>query len=364
MKKFYNIGLIGTGGFGQFLIETYLHLKQAQVTAICSENQQQLRAIKAKYRIDRTFSQYQDLIQDSEIQIIVIATPPFLHYQMALDALNAGKHVLVEKPLALKIDEAKQLIRLAKKKNLRLMVDFELRYNPLILTLKETIKQNLFGQLKRVDMANYASDEHLASTHWFWDKELSGGIWVEHGVHFFDLFFWLLGEGKYRQGFSQGRNQKIRQDRVMAVLEYPKNILATFYHSFNRPYLLEKTTYDFIFSQGIIQLEGWIPIKMELQGLVDPKKCLILKKTWSSLGVKTKTNFIHTKKMAAKDWVSFSFTAGQKEKVYQQSLIRLMEDLIQSIEDKDFHPLVKAEDGLRALEMAIKVEQKSLKLTD
>jgi hypothetical protein len=150
----------------------------------------------------------------------------------------------------------------------------------------------------------------------------------------------------------------------MAVLEYPKNILATFYHSFNRPYLLEKTTYDFIFSQGIIQLEGWIPIKMELQGLVDPKKCLILKKTWSSLGVKTKTNFIHTKKMAAKDWVSFSFTAGQKEKVYQQSLIRLMEDLIQSIEDKDFHPLVKAEDGLRALEMAIKVEQKSLKLTD
>ena len=143
--------------------------------------------------------------------LVYIATPPFLHYQQSKMALLAGKHVICEKPAALHVKEAEELVRLAKSSNLLYVVNLMQRYNPLYDIVKKIIDEKLLGNFLHGFFENYASDENLKCDHWFWDEEKSGGIFIEHGVHFFDMFSgWLERRScKCFAAATTGINQKI-----------------------------------------------------------------------------------------------------------------------------------------------------------
>src|SRR6185369_8492880 len=136
------------------------------------------------------------LLARPDIDLIYIATPPFLHYPQSRQALLAGKHVICEKPLAMTVEQADEMIGLAHKKGLVLVANLMQRYNPIFETIRRVIESKVLGEFLHGYFENYASDEGLPADHWFWDRTKAGGLFIEHGVHFFDVFSGWLGAGE------------------------------------------------------------------------------------------------------------------------------------------------------------------------
>ena len=127
-----------------------------------------------------------ELLDRTDIDIVHLATPPFTHAALATAALEAGFHVLCEKPLATTLPDAERLVRLAAECGRVLAVNLIMRYNPLCQAVKGLVESQVLGNPLHAVLINAAQDETLGADHWFWDQEKSGGIFIEHGVHFFD----------------------------------------------------------------------------------------------------------------------------------------------------------------------------------
>jgi len=140
-----NVAVIGSGHWGKNLVRNYYEL--GNLSVICDSNQQLLENYKKQYTHIDTCHAFNDVINKKYIDAVVIATPAETHYSLAKEALIAGKHVYVEKPLSLQIEEGKELVRLADKNELVFMVGHLLQYHPAFIRLKE---MSLEGELGRI----------------------------------------------------------------------------------------------------------------------------------------------------------------------------------------------------------------------
>lgn len=148
MNRDKSIAVIGCGYWGKNLVRNFSEI--GCLHSFCDSDSACSREIAGKYTQVKRFPSFNECIQDKEISAVVIATPAELHYSMAKNALNAGKDVFVEKPLALKVEEGEELIKLAEEKNRILMVDHILQYHPAIIKLKELINSGSLGKIQYI----------------------------------------------------------------------------------------------------------------------------------------------------------------------------------------------------------------------
>jgi predicted dehydrogenase len=252
-----HIGVVGAGGFAKFAVTAFLRLPGVKVVAVTDIDPAAAEAFNITI-----YKDLEDLLTNAPVQLIYIATPPWLHFQQSRMALFAGKHVICEKPAALEVSEAEALAQLARANDLLYVVNLMQRYNPLFDIVKTIVDDRQLGDFRHGFFENYASDEFLGPGHWFWDPAKSGGIFIEHGVHFFDLFAGWLGEGRLIDAFQIGL------DRVQATVLY-KNGPVNFYHGFDQLKVLDRQEMRLLFEHGEITLFEWIPVKMRLHGLLD-----------------------------------------------------------------------------------------------
>jgi predicted dehydrogenase len=274
LSREYRLGLIGYGGYGRFLAETWKTLPNVRIEAVAGRAEDAVRRFAAEEGIPRIYAGERSadaLIRDPDLDAVVIATPPADHAEMALAAFRAGKHVFCEKPLATAIEDGERVKSVSEETGLRLAMGFVLRYDPLFDRLKRLVDAKVFGDLHRIDFRNFAGDEHLPPDHWFWDVSQSGGILVEHGVHFFDIYGWLVGSPPRRvTGHRTARPNTRQEDRVMATVEYENGVLASFYHAFDKPSRLEKTTARLAFDRGYAEVDGWIALSLRFDAALQP----------------------------------------------------------------------------------------------
>ena len=145
------VGVIGAG-WGQLQIESFRRVRAMEVVALCDSDKAKLESVAKRYKIATTFSNHRDLLARDDVDLISIATPPGLHYAITRAAIDAGKHVVCEKPLALAENDARDLLAHAEKQNIVHAVDYEMRYLPAIAYAKELIDEEYLGQLLRVDV--------------------------------------------------------------------------------------------------------------------------------------------------------------------------------------------------------------------
>jgi predicted dehydrogenase len=173
--------------------------------------------------------------------------------------------VFCEKPLATRLEDASEVLAATGGPGgPRLTVDYVLRRNPLYALVRR-LQQALLGPPRRFAFENLAADEHLGPDHWFWDREVSGGIAVEHGVHFFDAAAWLLGSQPERVQALEAARPDGRVDTVLVAAGHPGGATASYAHRFARPERAESqwTTLDWgELADG--RLYGWIPVELEL----------------------------------------------------------------------------------------------------
>ena len=261
------IGLVGLGGFGVFCLAAFAEMSEITVAAAADSDPH--RAAIAEEFGARVYTRYEDLLADPGVQIVAINTPPYLHARMAIEAARAGKHLFVEKPLATSLDDARLVIQAAREAGVLLTVDYVLRFHPLHQLAARIVHSGAFGPLRHFSLENFATDDTLLPGHWFWDPAQSGGIHVEHGVHFLDICNQLAGQNADFVSGTAQRRADGRVDRVSATVCYGDDMLATFYHSFNQIGRIEQTTIHITCARGRLMLSGWIPTELTVCGMVD-----------------------------------------------------------------------------------------------
>jgi predicted dehydrogenase len=229
------IGIVGAGGFAGFASQSFLKVPGVKINAVFDINSRACDAMAEKLSA-KPYTNFESFLLDENVEVVYIATPPYLHYPQSKEAILAGKHVICEKPAAIKTSEAEELIALARTKKLLYVVNLMQSYNPLAIVVKNIIKEKMLGEFLHGFFENYASDEKLKADHWFWDIEKSGGIFIEHGVHFFDLFSGWLGKGEVIHSAQWHRQNVVNRiiDRVQAIVNFPDGPV-NFYHGFDQP---------------------------------------------------------------------------------------------------------------------------------
>ncbi|NMF62201.1 Gfo/Idh/MocA family oxidoreductase [Brasilonema octagenarum] len=189
------VAVIGTG-FGQKVhIPGFLAHPQTQIVAVYNQDLNKAKAIAQSYNIPHACNTITDIVRLQEVQAVSISTPPFLHYEMAKAALQAGKHVLIEKPTTLNAAEAKELYQLAQKAGVIAVVDFEFRFVPGWQLFSELLSQGYVGskRLIRIDWLGSSRADAGRPWNWYSRKDQGGGALGSLGSHTFDYIHWLFG---------------------------------------------------------------------------------------------------------------------------------------------------------------------------
>jgi len=256
-------GLIGAGAFGQFCLGQYRQLEGLTCVAVADRDVELAKQRADEFSIDACAS-VEALLKREDVDLVHVATPPATHYALVTQALEAGKHVLCEKPLAIEERHGREMIELAAKTGRVLAVNLIMRYDPLCEVVKAIVDEKWLGEPLHGFFENYAKDEPLGPDHWFWKTELSGGIFIEHGVHFFDLFRWWLGEGELdaAQLVRRPGNERIIE-QVQATVRYGPS-LVNFYHGFTQATRMDRQEMRIVFERGTVRLFEWVPTEYEI----------------------------------------------------------------------------------------------------
>lgn len=145
------VGVIGCGYWGPNLIRNFARHPQAQVQAVCDNRYERATRVGAEYRVPTITDRAEEVLKAADIDLVVIATPSFTHYELAKSALLAGKHVLVMKPLATKVEHAEELCMLAERQGALLAVDHTFVFTGAVRKMKELITRDEVGELYYFD---------------------------------------------------------------------------------------------------------------------------------------------------------------------------------------------------------------------
>lgn len=186
------IGVIGLGGVAQLVhLPNLVKMPNAEIVSFAEINKNRLHTISDKYNIQQRYTNYKDLLEKSDVDAVIVATPTSTHKEIAIDCLKAGKNVLVEKPLARTHLEAKEIVDVAKKSKKILMVGMNLRYRPDTMLLRSLLNSNEIGEPFYIKCGWIRKQS--SSEKWFTKREESGGgVIIDLGIHLLDLSLWLL----------------------------------------------------------------------------------------------------------------------------------------------------------------------------
>jgi len=195
MKK-TKVGVIGTGFIGPAHIEALRRLGSIEVIALAECSQEAAKSKAETLGIEKYYGDYKQLLKDRDIQSVHICSPNYLHYQMAKEALEAGKHTICEKPLAISVAEAEELVELADKTGLVNAVNFNIRYYPLMRQVKVMVEKGDVGDILAIQ-GSYLQDWLFYQTDYNWrlEPEMSGQsrAIADIGSHWMDLIECITG---------------------------------------------------------------------------------------------------------------------------------------------------------------------------
>ncbi len=180
-RKAVKIGIVGAKFAAGLHAMAYSRCPDAEVIAVCDKDEEVMNSFAKEFGITKQYRTYQELVLDPEIQLISICVPNFLHYEVAIAACNAGKHVVCEKPLATSVKDAKQMVKSFHDKKLKLMYAEDWNFAPAIIRAKEIIEEGAIGDILYVKAKETHNGSHspFAQT-----LELcGGGAFLHVGIH-------------------------------------------------------------------------------------------------------------------------------------------------------------------------------------
>jgi UDP-2-acetamido-3-amino-2,3-dideoxy-glucuronate N-acetyltransferase len=225
------LAVIGVGNWGQNLLRNFCALLGEKRVIACDKDSQRLQKVQRQYPRLGVATDPLEVLHNPQVEAVAIATPAITHYELARQALTAGKHTFVEKPLALRAAEAEELIALAEKDKRVLIVDHLLEYHPVVEQLKQLIDNGELGELfylysQRLNFGVVRTEENA--------------LW-SLGPHDISVMLFLLGrEPKRVWAYGACYLQEGMEDVIFACLEFPQAITAHLHLSWLNPVKVRK----------------------------------------------------------------------------------------------------------------------------
>ena len=222
------VGVIGTGFGATVHLPALAYLPETEVVAICSRRPDRALAAALDYGIPTHLTDYRELVRSPEVEAVVVASPPHLHHAMILAALEAGKHVLCEKPMARNLAEARDMVRIADRVGVIAMVNHQLRYLPIRARIKELIDEDVLGEPHAATVTVHRSslnDPYDRPFGWLMEQEKAGGMLGATGSHHIDALRWWFGEVKAVAGATTTmvKRRRLPESSGMAKVDADDN---------------------------------------------------------------------------------------------------------------------------------------------
>ena len=227
------VGAVGCGYWGPNVIRNLEAVSGFELCCVCDADPERLRPVAARYPAARSTTRVEEILEDPTIEAVYLATPVSTHYALVKHALERGKHVLVEKPLATRVDQAEELADMADARDLTLMVGHTFVFSPPVRKVKQLIDAGLIGPIyyvetTRVNLGLFQKDVSV-----LWDL----------GPHDLSILMYWLGEVPL-QVSARGRSYlgEALEDVAFLTLEFPSGILAQLQISWLAPSKLRRTS--------------------------------------------------------------------------------------------------------------------------
>ena len=228
-----NIAIVGTGNISRMHIEAYKAFpERCKIVALVDIVPEKAWERKKLYDLNEAevYSSHKDILDIADIDLVSVCTPPFCHAEITIDCLNSGKNVLVEKPMAVSLEECDAMIEAERKSGKTLSVVAQNRFRDPIMNLKKTLDSGLLGRVLHAQVDSFWWRGHSYYDLWWrglWEKE-GGGCTLNHAVHHIDMLGWIMGEPKTVTAIlsNAAHDNSEVEDVSVAVLEYDKGALA------------------------------------------------------------------------------------------------------------------------------------------
>ena len=258
------IGIIGAGssasigGLGRTHMLAYQTLSDVKVTAVAdiepNNGKPMAEEVGGEY-----YSDYKAMLEKADIDAVSICLPHSLHCDAALAAAANGKHVLVEKPISVTLDEADRMINGCRTNGVKLMVAFAHRFHEELMRAKEMIKAGKLGNIAMaVDYMGLGG--YNTAPQWFWQRKLAGGgCLIFNGIHGIDRLIWLVGSGiteVYSRAGTYSHDADV-EDHLVATLQFENGAIGSLINSFSAFTLPGRCDVDIYGVKGSIRIKAW-----------------------------------------------------------------------------------------------------------
>ena len=237
------VGIIGVGNRGSFLLRQVLKVPNVKVAAICDIDPDALKRagqLAAAHSPD-LMTEFRKLLDRKDIDAVVIATPVDLHKEMTVAALEVGKHIYCEKPMARTAEECRQVVNAAKNARGVLQLGFQLRHDPYRAASVKYIHNGGIGQVLFLQAYRH-TDDLPRQFGWYFDAKRSGDNIVEQACHIIDIYNWVMQTHPLRAYGSGGINLykdqppgRTTMDNYTVIYEFPGNVRFSFSHIYFDP---------------------------------------------------------------------------------------------------------------------------------
>ncbi len=271
MKKL-NFGIIGCGRIAYKHAEAIKKNEKANLLYVCDIIEERAVDYKNKYGAERYFTDYHEMLEMPDLDVVNICTPSGMHAEMGIAAARAGKHVIVEKPMALSSIDADALINACDENGVKLAVCFQNRFNPPVQKLRRALEEGRFGKLTHASAVVrwFRPQDYYDQASWRGTWAMDGGCLMNQSIHNIDLLQWMMGPVESVFGYTANNFRKIEAEDVgVAVLKFKNGALGVIEASTTiYPENLEETLAIFG-EKGTVMLGGIAVNKIETWKFAD-----------------------------------------------------------------------------------------------
>lgn len=225
------VGMIGAGTMGRVHRAAYERIDDVQLTTICDIRPEKARKLAGSEI--QVVTDYQEILQDSKIDVVDVCLPTYLHKEVVLAAATAGKHVFCEKPVALTVEDAQEMMEACEQAGVKFGVGHVVRFFPDYYRVKDLLASGRIGDPKVVRTTRGGAFPIWSEDNWYADHTKSGGVIIDLIIHDFDFLLWLFGA--VRRVFAKTIVGQEYLDHALVTLRFENGIIAHIEGSWAQP---------------------------------------------------------------------------------------------------------------------------------
>jgi UDP-N-acetyl-2-amino-2-deoxyglucuronate dehydrogenase len=262
-------GIVGCGRIAQRHAEHIYN--KGELVAVCDDTKEKVDQLAAQYNAKAYYNIDDLLANEKGIEVVAICSPNGLHADHSIKALNAGFHVLCEKPLAITVYDCGRMIQAAEKSNKRLFAIKQNRYNPPVAAVKKIIDEGRLGKIMSVQLScfwNRNPDYYKNS--WKGTLNLDGGTLYTQFSHFVDLLYWLVGDVKTVQAYLGNFDHKgiiEFEDTGVVIMEFQNGAIGTINYTVNSFEKNMEGSLTIFGEKGTVKIGGQYLNELEYQNI-------------------------------------------------------------------------------------------------